>query len=63
VQIADAPGRGEPGTGSIDLERYLAAIEATGYQGWIGLEYKPTTPPTEASLSWLPRHGLKEIAR
>jgi hydroxypyruvate isomerase len=63
VQIADAPGRGEPGTGSIDLEQHLTAIEAAGYQGWVGLEYKPTTPTTEASLSWLPRHAPKEIAR
>jgi hydroxypyruvate isomerase len=63
VQIADAPGRGEPGTGSIDLERHLTGIEEAGYRGWVGLEYKPTTPTTEASLSWLPRHGLKEIAR
>jgi hydroxypyruvate isomerase len=63
VQIADAPGRGEPGTGSIDLDRHLTAIEATGYRGWIGLEYKPTTPTTEASLNWLPRHAVKEKSR
>jgi len=54
VQIADAPGRGEPGTGSLDLDEHLTALEATGYQGWVGLEYKPTEA-TEASLDWLPR--------
>jgi hydroxypyruvate isomerase len=54
VQIADAPGRGEPGSGELDLDRYLAMLEDHGYRGWISLEYKPTTT-TEASLAWLPR--------
>jgi hydroxypyruvate isomerase len=54
VQIADAPGRGEPGTGSLDLEGHLTALETGGYDGYVGLEYKPTTT-TEESLSWLPR--------
>jgi len=55
VQIADAPGRGEPGTGTLDLDGYLAAIQAAGYGGWVSLEYKPSTGDTLASLSWLPR--------
>ena len=54
VQIADAPGRGEPGSGELDLDRYLAALEDHGYRGWVSLEYKPTGS-TEASLAWLPR--------
>ncbi|MDA8069613.1 MAG: TIM barrel protein [Actinomycetota bacterium] len=54
VQIADCPGRGEPGTGRLDLGRYLGKLADAGYQGWVGLEYKPTTD-TEASLGWLPR--------
>ena len=54
VQIADAPGRGEPGSGQLDLDRYLAALQDRGYRGWVSLEYKPTTS-TEASLAWLPR--------
>ena len=54
VQIADAPGRGEPGSGELDLDRYLAELEDHGYRGWVSLEYKPTTT-TEASLAWLPR--------
>jgi len=54
VQIADAPGRGEPGSGHLDLDRYLAALEDHGYRGWASLEYKPTGS-TEASLAWLPR--------
>ena len=54
VQIADAPGRGEPGSGELDLDRYLSALEDRGYRGWVSLEYKPTGT-TEASLAWLPR--------
>jgi hydroxypyruvate isomerase len=54
VQIADAPGRGEPGSGQLDLDRYLAELAARGYRGWVSLEYKPTST-TEASLAWLPR--------
>lgn len=54
VQIADWPGRGEPGSGQLDLQRHLAELAGRGYTGWVGLEYKPTTD-TETSLSWLPR--------
>jgi hydroxypyruvate isomerase len=54
VQVADCPGRGEPGTGSLDIDSYLVALEAIGYEGWAGLEYRPTTD-TETSLAWLPR--------
>jgi len=54
VQIADAPGRGEPGTGKLDLDGYLSRLEQAGYAGWVGLEYKPTVPTVD-SLAWLPR--------
>ncbi|MPZ95246.1 MAG: TIM barrel protein [Propionibacteriales bacterium] len=54
VQIADAPGRGEPGTGTLPLDRELADLQAAGYDGWVGLEYKPSTTTTE-SLGWVPR--------
>jgi hydroxypyruvate isomerase len=56
VQIADHPGRGEPGSGGIELDRYLAELAARGYDGWVGLEYKPTTD-TETSLAWLRDKG------
>jgi hydroxypyruvate isomerase len=55
VQVADAPGRGEPGTGSIDIDGALVAIHAAGYSGWTCLEYRPSAGDTEASLAWLPR--------
>lgn len=54
VQIADAPGRNEPGTGNLPLDRQLAALEAAGYAGWVGLEYKPATTSAD-SFDWLPR--------
>jgi hydroxypyruvate isomerase len=54
VQIADCPGRGEPGSGELDLDGLLGELASRGYDGWVGLEYKPTTD-TEASLAWLPR--------
>ncbi len=53
VQIADYPGRGEPGSGGLDLDRHLRDLPDRGYAGWVGLEYKPTTD-TETSLHWLP---------
>jgi hydroxypyruvate isomerase len=54
VQIADAPGRGEPGSGRLDLDGYLCRLEQAGYAGWVGLEYKPTVS-TKDSLGWLAR--------
>jgi hydroxypyruvate isomerase len=53
VQIADAPGRGEPGTGELPIQRWLGDLERAGYQGWVGLEYKPTVASAK-SFGWLP---------
>lgn len=52
VQIADAPGRGEPGTGTLDIDGYLKRLAGHGYRGYVGLEYKSTRPDT---FDWLPR--------
>jgi hydroxypyruvate isomerase len=41
VQIADAPGRGAPGTGSLPLARWLRSLRAVGYEGWVALENVP----------------------
>lgn len=48
VQIADAPGRGEPGSGSIDWNARLGDLRASGYDGPIGLEYYPTQDTVES---------------
>lgn len=52
VQLADAPGRNEPGTGKIPVDQHLAELAAVGYAGWIGLEYKPTGSTAE-SFDWI----------
>ncbi len=56
VQIADVPGRHEPGTGEINFPNVLAALEGSGYDGYVGLEYRPSGR-TEDSLAWLPREA------
>jgi hydroxypyruvate isomerase len=62
VQIADSPGRHEPGTGELPLERQLADLEAAGYGGWVGLEYKPATTSAD-SFAWLPRERRTSVTR
>ena len=52
VQIADAPGRNEPGTGTLPVVRQVEDLYAGGYDGWVGLEYKPSST-TELSFDWL----------
>jgi hydroxypyruvate isomerase len=52
VQLADNPGRNEPGTGEINYPFLFSLLDSVGYQGWIGCEYKPRAT-TEASLGWL----------
>ena len=51
VQIADNPGRHEPGTGEIHYPFLFAHLDRIGYAGWVGCEYKPATT-TEAGLGW-----------
>ncbi|GGF51123.1 hydroxypyruvate isomerase [Azorhizobium oxalatiphilum] len=51
IQLADNPGRGEPGTGEINYPFVFKAIDDTGYNGWIGCEYKPKTT-TDEGISW-----------
>lgn len=55
VHIADHPGRHEPGTGTLDFPRLLAALQAAAYAGAIGFEYMPSTPDdTAAGTGFLP---------
>lgn len=52
AQIADAPGRGAPGTGRLPLPAWLSKLEQAGYRGYVSLEYASTDPDP---FSWLPR--------
>ncbi len=54
IQIADNPGRNEPGTGEIDHGFLFAHLDRIGYGGHVGCEYKPATT-TEAGLHWRQR--------
>jgi hydroxypyruvate isomerase len=51
IQIADNPGRHEPGTGEINYSFLFAHIDRLGYSGWVGAEYKPRAE-TETGLGW-----------
>ena len=51
VQLADNPGRNEPGTGEINYAFLFAHLDRIGYDGFVGCEYKPATT-TEAGLGW-----------
>jgi len=54
IQLADNPGRNEPGTGEINYAFLFAHLDRIGYKGWIGCEYKPAAG-TEAGLGWRQR--------
>lgn len=51
-QLADAPGRHEPGSGNIDFPALFSRLDALNYAGWVGCEYRPRVS-TETSLAWL----------
>jgi hydroxypyruvate isomerase len=57
VQIADNPGRHQPGTGEINFPFLFKEIDESGYSRWVGLEYVPE-PNTYASFGWLKEFGL-----
>jgi hydroxypyruvate isomerase len=57
VQIADAPGRNQPGTGEINYRTVLAAVDEIRYDGHVGLEYRPSGA-TEDALAWIEEYGL-----
>jgi hydroxypyruvate isomerase len=59
VQFADCPGRGEPGTGQLDFTAALLALAATGYQGWLGAEYRPCGAD---HLAWLETWRSQSVA-
>ena len=59
VQLADVPGRHQPGTGEINYPFVLAALDKAGYGGYVGLEYNPQGD-TVSSLAWM--NNLKREA-
>lgn len=52
IQFADCPGRGQPGSGSVDFDRLFDLLSGLPYGGWVGAEYKPSTGNTVESLAW-----------
>jgi hydroxypyruvate isomerase len=58
VQIADSPGRGEPGTGELAYHYILDELDSLGYPGRVGLEYRPTLPTGE-SFGWVSENGWR----
>ncbi len=55
IQLADNPGRHEPGSGEINYDFLLEFIDKLGYEGWIGAEYIPAGH-TEQGLGWLKQY-------
>ncbi len=58
-QIADAPGRNEPGSGEINYANVLEVIAATGYEGLVGCEYGPSAPDADA-FAWMDAMGVQK---
>ena len=56
IQLADNPGRNEPGTGEMNYPFLFKYLDKIGYAGWIGCEYKPATT-TQAGLGWIKAMG------
>lgn len=61
IQIADSPERHEPGSGEIHYAHVLSELDKLGYQGYVGLEYNPSTS-SEASFAWLPANRRDALA-
>jgi hydroxypyruvate isomerase len=57
VQLADNPGRFEPGSGEINYRYLFGLLDEIGYDGWIGCEYKPKAGTVEG-LAWRAEHGV-----
>jgi hydroxypyruvate isomerase len=57
IQVADNPGRNEPGTGEINYAFLFGRLDELGYDGWVGCEYKPKTTTLEG-LGWLSRAAV-----
>lgn len=60
VQIADEPGRHEPGTGDMDYAAVFETLDREGYKGWVGCEYKPKAGTSEG-LGWFAPHRSRRV--
>lgn len=58
VQIANAPGRNEPGAGELDIPYFIERVRSTGWIGWMSCEYRPSTGDTLQSLAWASPYGI-----
>jgi hydroxypyruvate isomerase len=58
LQVADNPGRNEPGTGEINYRFLFGFIDSISYDGWVGCEYKPRGKTTDG-LGWRAAHGVQ----
>jgi len=58
IQVADTPGRNQPGTGEINFPFLFAEMDKLGYQGYVGLEYVPK-PDTVSSFGWIKQMGCQ----
>mmetsp|Transcript_70047 Transcript_70047/g.130941 ORF Transcript_70047/g.130941 Transcript_70047/m.130941 type:complete len:264 (-) Transcript_70047:15-806(-) len=56
IQIANVPGRHEPGHGDIDFDPLFKSMDYNGYLGTVGCEFKPSSESTEDALRWLQKH-------
>jgi len=62
IQVADNPGRHEPGTGEINYHHLFSLLDTLGYSGYVGCEYKPQDAGahgTTSGLSWVEAHGYR----
>jgi hydroxypyruvate isomerase len=60
VQIADVPGRHEPGTGEINFAAVFGELDRATYAGWVGCEYFPSKSTVEG-LDWMSKHGIEML--
>jgi hydroxypyruvate isomerase len=58
IQVADTPGRNQPGTGEINYPFLFAEMDRLGYKGYVGLEYVPK-PDTLSSFGWIKQYGCQ----
>ncbi|WP_435105833.1 hydroxypyruvate isomerase family protein [Arhodomonas sp. AD133] len=58
IQLADSPGRHEPGTGEVNYRFLLEALANLDFEGYVSLEYQPSGQ-TEASLEWMKAYGVR----